>query len=1178
MKTISSLLLVSVLVFFGCHQVEGANVTFSVGSTNGSAASEVVVLVRTTGFANVNGFQFSLHWSTNIVSYVGVGQFGLPGLDAGSFGLPTNGSGVSTGALSVAWLDPDDTGKSLSANSVLFGVRFRLTGPPMSSTLILIDGNPTEVFAYDASLTPLSVSVVGGAISVNTNVLIVTCPTNRTVECGSAWTFDTPVVLDTCNIAPASATVVISSTITNSTGCGYSATRTWEITDVCSNRTTCAQTVTAVDTTPPSVACPADATIESGTTWSFDDPTANDACSPAGVVKRTLATTVNRIGFCGNTLSIQRILEFSDACGNKATCTQTVAVVDTTPPAITCAPDKFVNCQGAWSFDPPTALDVAAGTNVSIVIQSTVTNGTCGVNFTATRTWLATDLCGNSSTCSQVVTGRLYRAPVLAAIGPQSVDQGGVLNFTVSATDPDLDALTYSLDGGPAGASIHPINGLFIWSPGPLQGAGNYPVTIRVSDGDQMDSALVVIRVTVVPIVIATQPTNVVVREGQPASFNVTATGSFPNYRWRLNGTNIADATNAVFELAQVRMADAGLYSVLVSNEAGAVASLDALLTVIPNGAPFVRADGEIVNDGVVRDAMAILTLETTFPQGYIFYTLDGSVPALSSPLYDGPIAVSNTVVVRCLALSSDFSLTAEAPAVTVVVRPYTVNATAAGGGSVTVWPVQPYHASNSIVDVTATPGSGWSFMRWEGDAHGTNNPLAVEVNGSLNVRAVFGTVIQTNTVGGGRIEVTPEGLVPYGTTVTLRAVPGPARVFVAWGGAVSGADNPRPFQVVTPNPAVSALFTAVPLAVTANPSKQTVVAGSPVALVVAAQGTPPLAYQWRRNGVSLDGAREVQLAFEHATTAHAGLYDVVVSGSQGSVTSAPAALVVGFTLRVEVLGPGTVNVEPASPLYLPGASVTMSATAAAGAEFYGWTTPVVSGRNELVLTMASNTVVTAVFTDRVLAAAQGSYVGLAAGANGWTRTNTGLVNATVNARGKLSGTARFGTGVHRFSGVVPASGERVVDLVFAGPGGSQIEWRCEVAPGGLRGRMTSSAGWESDVEADAVLRAAQPHRVPVAFGNSNTLAAATGTVSIARGGRATWVGRLMPGNSPFRYTGPLTQFGRFPVCVTFRIRGSTDRATAVGWVDSVSPIVAGKLVVFGADGDWELLPISTEP
>ncbi|MBP7694662.1 MAG: tandem-95 repeat protein, partial [Anaerolineales bacterium] len=76
-------------------------------------------------------------------------------------------------------------------------------------------------------------------------------------------------------------------------------------------------------------------------------------------------------------------------------------------------------------------------------------------------------------------------APVLAAIGNQSVNEGAALTFTASATDADLPAntLTFSLDAGaPAAASINPATGAFAWTPAEADGPGSFAITIRVTD------------------------------------------------------------------------------------------------------------------------------------------------------------------------------------------------------------------------------------------------------------------------------------------------------------------------------------------------------------------------------------------------------------------------------------------------------------------------------------------------------------------------------------------------------------------------------------------------------------------------------------------------------------------------------------------------------------------------
>ena len=73
-----------------------------------------------------------------------------------------------------------------------------------------------------------------------------------------------------------------------------------------------------------------------------------------------------------------------------------------TPPTLTCASNKTVVCGSTWTFDPPTATPSCCGTNLTIAVLGMVTNGVCPKVIT--RTWVVTDTCGNSNTCSQVVT------------------------------------------------------------------------------------------------------------------------------------------------------------------------------------------------------------------------------------------------------------------------------------------------------------------------------------------------------------------------------------------------------------------------------------------------------------------------------------------------------------------------------------------------------------------------------------------------------------------------------------------------------------------------------------------------------------------------------------------------------------------------------------------------------
>ncbi|PLW79869.1 hypothetical protein C0585_05435, partial [Candidatus Woesearchaeota archaeon] len=82
--------------------------------------------------------------------------------------------------------------------------------------------------------------------------------------------------------------------------------------------------------------------------------------------------------------------------------------------------------------------------------------------------------------------------PVLNSVGDRSVDEGSPLVFTISATDADLDSLTYSATNLPTGADF--TGQIFNWTPFYNQ-AGTYDVTFNVTDGEDQDSETITITV-----------------------------------------------------------------------------------------------------------------------------------------------------------------------------------------------------------------------------------------------------------------------------------------------------------------------------------------------------------------------------------------------------------------------------------------------------------------------------------------------------------------------------------------------------------------------------------------------------------------------------------------------------------------------------------------------------------
>jgi hypothetical protein len=87
-------------------------------------------------------------------------------------------------------------------------------------------------------------------------------------------------------------------------------------------------------------------------------------------------------------------------------------------------------------------------------------------------------------------------------------------------------------------------------------------------------------------------------------------------------------------------------------------------------------------------------------------------------------------------------------------------------------------------------------------------------------------------------------------------------------------------------------IVTSLPL-ILSQPLSQTNIAGTDADFSVVAGGTPPLRYQWLKDGTNIAGATAPLLALTNIQQSAQGSYSVVVSNAFGSTASSPACLVV---------------------------------------------------------------------------------------------------------------------------------------------------------------------------------------------------------------------------------------------------------------------------------------------
>jgi hypothetical protein len=68
---------------------------------------------------------------------------------------------------------------------------------------------------------------------------------------------------------------------------------------------------------------------------------------------------------------------------------------------------------------------------------------------------------------------------------------------------------------------------------------------------------------------------------------------------------------------------------------------------------------------------------------------------------------------------------------------------------------------------------------------------------------------------------------------------------------------------------------------------------GKPVTLSASADGSPPLFFQWRKNGQAISGATGAEFKIQAANATDAGRYDCVVTNSAGASATPPVKLVI---------------------------------------------------------------------------------------------------------------------------------------------------------------------------------------------------------------------------------------------------------------------------------------------
>ncbi|GDY22183.1 hypothetical protein LBMAG56_35300 [Verrucomicrobiota bacterium] len=260
---------------------------------------------------------------------------------------------------------------------------------PATGVLVVAGGGSHSLFLGDAPMPQII------------------CPPNQTVRndtgrCGAKVTF-TPTVRNgagttlVCVPASGSEFPVGTTTVTCTVSAGAPAVPV----------TACSFTVTVTDgEVPRFLRRPADQQIAMGQSTdpaATGRPTATDNCTALPRIAYTDAITTG--GPAPLVKTIKRTWTATDAAANRVTLVQTIRVVN--PIVLHCPPDRTVEC-GAGIIPEKTGTATATTATgcgkVTLTYKDTSVNGPQPIVKVITRTWTATDGCGNKATCAQKLT------------------------------------------------------------------------------------------------------------------------------------------------------------------------------------------------------------------------------------------------------------------------------------------------------------------------------------------------------------------------------------------------------------------------------------------------------------------------------------------------------------------------------------------------------------------------------------------------------------------------------------------------------------------------------------------------------------------------------------------------------------------------------------------------------
>ncbi|QQX78099.1 MULTISPECIES: HYR domain-containing protein [Aequorivita] len=398
------------------------------GSTDNCGVASLQFTEQFTAFAEVAEGQ-------NLTITLPAGRV-VTSVDFASYGTPNGSNGTYTiGACHATNSQTIVEGYALGNNSFTIPATNAVFGDPCGGTVKRL------YVAVSARVENSSLSFSCSEVGNNNVTLLVTDDNGNTSTCTAIVTVEDNVAPVANCAAPftiqldanGAASISVADIDNGSTdACGIASTSiditnftcadvgpntvTLTVTDVNGNTSTCTTTVTVEDNVAPVANCAAPFTIQLDANGAASIVVADiengstDACGIA-------STSIDITNFsCADVGPNPVTLTVTDVNGNTSTCTTTVTVEDNVAPVANCAAPFTIqlDANGVASI---TVADIENGSTDACGIASTtidVTDFDCSDVGPNTVTLTVTDVNGNTSTCTTIVTVEDSLAPIIA--------------------------------------------------------------------------------------------------------------------------------------------------------------------------------------------------------------------------------------------------------------------------------------------------------------------------------------------------------------------------------------------------------------------------------------------------------------------------------------------------------------------------------------------------------------------------------------------------------------------------------------------------------------------------------------------------------------------------------------------------------------------------------------------